>query len=225
MLREGYIELLAPTHDTPAAQRMRERMGRFVGVHLACFGTPDARAEHARLAAHGFSPQELVDLERPVEGGTVRFAVVRPGPATMAEGRVQYVQQLAPEAIWTKASLAHRNGVLGLTAVYVCAQDLPATAARWARFTGLLPHAAPRWAELKASRGSVVIATRETLEGEGGFAAVPDAPALAGYALHCRNPAALAKRCRAAGMQVAMRAGHFAVALPTSLGGAWVLYG
>ena len=44
MLDEGYIELLTPTHDTPAAQRMRSSMARFVGVHLACFGTPQAEA-------------------------------------------------------------------------------------------------------------------------------------------------------------------------------------
>src|SRR3954471_6797739 len=41
MLEEGYVELLAPTADTAAAQRLRERMQLFVGVHLACFGTPD----------------------------------------------------------------------------------------------------------------------------------------------------------------------------------------
>ena len=63
MLEEGYLELLTPTHDTPTAARMRERMRKFIGVHLACFGTPDAEAEHARLAAHGFAPQPLVHLK------------------------------------------------------------------------------------------------------------------------------------------------------------------
>src|SRR5574338_844950 len=64
MLEAGYIELLSPTHDTPAAQRMRALMARHPGVHLVCFGTPDAEGEHARLAAHGFAPQALVNLER-----------------------------------------------------------------------------------------------------------------------------------------------------------------
>src|SRR5688572_1737870 len=94
MLEAGYVELLTPTHDTPAAQRMRARMAQFVGVHLACFGTPDAEGEHARLAAHGFAPQPVVDLRRKAEAGSVRFKVVRPGPQTMPEGRVQYVQHL-----------------------------------------------------------------------------------------------------------------------------------
>src|SRR5687768_3347198 len=54
MLEEGYIEILAPTLDTPIAERVRSRMARYEGVHLACFGTPDAEAEHRRLAARGF---------------------------------------------------------------------------------------------------------------------------------------------------------------------------
>ncbi|MGH3851799.1 MAG: VOC family protein, partial [Pseudonocardiaceae bacterium] len=60
MLEEGYLELLAPTMDTPNAQRVRERMKRFIGVHLACFGTPDAAAEQRRLAEHGFEPEPVV---------------------------------------------------------------------------------------------------------------------------------------------------------------------
>ena len=221
MLEEGYLELLTPTHDTPVAQRIRDRMEKFVGVHLACFGTPDAEGEHARLAAHGFEPQPMVHLRR----DSVRFEVVRPAPESMPEGRVQYVQQLTPEEIWREENLRHSNGVLGLSAVYACASDVPAAAARWARFTGLLPYAAPRWVELKASRGSAVISTEEALVKEGGFRAVPPAPALAGYALHCRNPGAFAKRCAKAGLAVERRPTHFAVALPETLGGVWVLWG
>ena len=220
MLEEGYLEFLTPTHDTPVAQRMRARMALFTGVHLACFGTPDAAAEHARLAAHGFGPQDVVDLQR----DSVRFKVVRPAPESMPEGRIQYVQQLTPEAIWTRRNLAHRNGISALSAVYVCADEVAATAARWARFAGLLPYPAPGWVELKASRGSVVVAKKAVLEREGGFHRVPASPALAGYALRCRNPGAFAKRCAALGMPVARRPGHFTVALPPALGGAWVLW-
>src|SRR6266850_1220490 len=70
MLEEGYIELLSPTHDTPAATRMRALMRRYDGVHVLCYGTPDAEAEHRRLQAHGFEPQPLVELSRAVDGGT-----------------------------------------------------------------------------------------------------------------------------------------------------------
>ncbi len=226
MLEEGYLELLTPTHDSPAAQRMRARLAKFTGVHLACFGTPQAEAEHARLAAHGFSPQELVRLERALEeGNAVRFNVVRPEAQTMPEGRIQYVQQLTPEAIWTPRNLAHRNGVVALSALYVCADEIAPNAARWARFTGLLPFAAPEWAELKATRGSVVMATQSALVARGGFGRVPAAPALAGYALRCRNAAAFAARCTGFGLRVEGRGRHYSVTLPPALGGTWVLWG
>lgn len=214
MLESGYLELLTPTADTPNAQRMRSRMSMFIGVHLACFGTPDAEGEHARLAAHGFSPLPIVDLQRKVEGGTLRFKVVRVDPP-MPEGRVQYVQHLTPELLWRK--LDHHNGVVGLEAVYVCSGDVPADAARWARFAGLLPHPGENDVSLQTARGRVVIGGVEEITRRLG--AAPAAPALAGYALKCAEPRKFAARCRAAGLQVRGNA----VMLPASLGGCWLL--
>ena len=67
MLEDGYLEFLSPTAETPNAARLRSSMARHAGVHLACFGTPSAEDEHARLGWHGFDPQPIVALERPVE--------------------------------------------------------------------------------------------------------------------------------------------------------------
>ena len=212
MLEEGYLEFLTPTHDTPTAQRMRASMQRFVGVHLACFGTPDAQAEHARLAVHGFEPQPLVELERKLQSGdTVRFKVVRPAPDRMPEGRVQYVQQMTPEAIWTEANLGHRNDVTGLKALYVAADDVARAAARWARFSGMLPRHEGEHIVLQAARGRVV------------FEETPVAPMLAGYALSCRHPEAFAARCSGLGLAVRRSAEGHAISLPPSLGGVWLI--
>src|SRR5438105_15807414 len=100
MLEAGYIELLSPTHDTPAAARMRALMRRYEGVQLVCFGTPDAAREHQRLAAHGYEPQPLVDLAREGAGRSARFKGVRPAPEKMPEGRIQFVGQPTTEALW-----------------------------------------------------------------------------------------------------------------------------
>src|SRR5580765_5210116 len=68
MLEQGYVEILAPNKetatDTPNAQRVRDRMKRYVGMHLCCFGTTDHAAEHTRLAAQGFEPEPIVHLAR-----------------------------------------------------------------------------------------------------------------------------------------------------------------
>jgi hypothetical protein len=213
MLEEGYLELLAPTLDTPHAQRVRDRMKLFVGVHLACFGTPDAAAEHARLAAHGFEPEPVVNLQRDVEGGKARFNVIYVPRDKMPEGRVQYCEHLAPEHVW-------REGYVNpfrLRAVYVVADEPEEVAARWGRFGGLLPRPEDGFVRLDTARGRVMIGTRKNVERVLG--AAPAAPALAGYALSCSDPDAFAARCSKAGLNVR---GHV-VELPAALGGTWLL--
>ncbi len=222
MLEEGYVEILAPTLDTPNARRVRGLMKRHHGVHLACFGTPAAEAEHRRLADHGFQPEPLVNLERTVaEGSQLRFKVVHVPPDRMPEGRIQYVQQMTPEHLWLPKNLAHGNGVTGLRAIYVVAEDPVNTAARWSRYTAVLPSRNGDFVELRMNRGSVIIGTGDALSKILGDA--PAAPALAGYALACRDAAASAARCAAAGLAVKRNGNSYAVALPPSLGGTWML--
>ncbi|TAK81611.1 MAG: VOC family protein [Betaproteobacteria bacterium] len=223
MLEEGYIELLTPTHDTPATRRIRESIARFAGVHLACFGTPDAEGEHRRLGAHGFAPRPLVDLRRRLGRKQVRFKVARPAAERMPEGRIQFVEQLTPEAIWSEKNLAHRNGVTGLKALYVVADDVADAAARWAEFTGMLPRRDGELVCLEARRGRVYIGSTPALRKL--FGDVPPAPALAGYALSVAAPERFAARCAESGLPVKERDGRHAVSLPATLGGAWLLEG
>lgn len=223
MLERGYLEFLAPTGDTPIAMRLRAALARHPGVHLACFATPAAEEEHARLAAHGFAPQPLVLLERDTPAGRARFKVVRPALQAMPEGRVQFVEHLAPEVIWQRRWMGHANGVRALACVFVVADDPLAAAARWAEFTALLPRAARRFVHLSADRGHVLVGARADWRALLGNA-VPPAPALAGYALECRDPERLAHRAQAAGAAVRrLRHALYAVSLPPALAGSWVI--
>ena len=210
MLDEGYIELLSPTHDTAAAQRMRERMQRHSGVHLVCFGTPDAEAERERLAAHDFEPQAVVSLEREVEGGKARFKVVRPAPAKMPEGRVQFVEQATPELLWREPDV----NAFRLAEVFVAARDVAATAARWAEFAGLMPRRLGKTVRLEAERGAIVIGPPLEARPQ----RVP-ASAIVGYSLACRHPEALAARCSQHGLELRRFAGRYTARLPGALGG------
>ena len=110
MLDEGYLEFLAPTADTPNAATLRAGIARYVGVHLIAFGTTAPAGDHARLAAAGFAPLAPVSLHRPIDtkDGTkrARFTVVRTAAGTMAEGRVQFVEQHTPEYLWQPQWLA-----------------------------------------------------------------------------------------------------------------------
>jgi hypothetical protein len=217
MLEEGYLEILCPTLDTPHAQRVRGLMARYAGVHLACFGTPDAAFEHQRLAAYGFQP-ELIDLGRTIDTGeALRFRVVYVAPGKMPEGRVQYCEHLTPQFLWKKKFV----NPLSLREVYVVASRPVAAAARWAEFSGLLPKAERGLVRIDCARGAVLFGTRAALAKRLGKA--PRAPAIAGYGLACRDAAALAARCRKAGLKVKRSGKRYVVALPPALGGVWVL--
>ena len=140
MLEHGYLEFLAPTMDTPNAQRLRATMQRYPGVHLCCFGTPDAEGEHRRLADHGFGPLPIVNLQRETaEKNLAKFHVVRAAPEKMPEGRIQFVQHRTPDAIWRPNYLGHTNNVVKLACLFVVADDPVAAGARWAHFSALLP--------------------------------------------------------------------------------------
>jgi hypothetical protein len=215
MLEIGYVEILAPTLDTPNAKRVRDRMQRYIGMHLFCFGTPDPAAEHARLTAHGFEPEPVVHLARNLQDGSpVKFTVVYVPPTKMPEGRIQYCEHLTETNMWRKDWV---NGGLRLDAGFVVADDPAEAATRWARFSGTLPRRNGDLIELTLARGKAVIGTRAALAAHLGEA--PAAPGLAGDALKCSQPEAFLARCKAAGFPVAGKN----VKLPPSLGGVWVI--
>lgn len=222
MLEHGYLEFLAPTSDTPNAARLRASMQRYPGVHLACFGTPDAAGEHSRLMAHGFEPQPLVDLSREVHTGEkAQFKVVRAAPGKMPEGRIQFVQHRTPEVIWRPEYLGHANNVVKLACVFAVTDDPVDAGARWARFAALLPRPAGRFVHLATARGHVLIGGRTSWSALLGD--TPAAPALAGYALECRDSAILVSRCERLGLAPRkLRENLHAVSLPGTLGGAWI---
>jgi hypothetical protein len=224
MFEQGYIEILAPTLDTPNAGRVRAHMARYAGIHLCCFGTPAAEAECSRLQTHGFEPEPVVPLQRKDElENLVRFKVVYVPPDRMPEGRVQYCEHLTPQFLWSEKALAHKNGVTGLAAVYVVADDPAETAARWARFAGLLPHPEDGGVSLETARGRIFIAAREVLSRF--IENVPAAPAIAGIALEFRDPKQFSARCERAGLKVRQTAQGHSVSLPPALGGTWLLGG
>jgi hypothetical protein len=221
MFEKGYIEILAPALDTPNAKRVRDHMSRYPGIHLVCFGTPAAQAEHARLVAHGFDPEPVVNLRRTIEGHKlVQFNVVYLPPAKMPEGRVQYCEHLTPEHIWQASYVKHPNGATGLKAAYIVADPPADAAARWGRFAGLIPHPDEGLVRFDTARGEVFIGTRKALSAF--IERVPAAPGVAAIALEFRDPAAFASRCEKAGLKVTKTARGNSVALPPALGGTWL---
>lgn len=220
MLESGYLEILAPTLDTPNAARVRRYMKAYDGIHLVSYGTPAAEEDHARLVAHGFEVDPLVELRRQTAGGEVGFRVVYASDSAMPECRAQYCQHLTPDVTWGDFHRKHANGALALEAVYIVADDVPAVAARWAEFSGLLPFSEGNEVVLKTSRGTLHVASRKTLSKF--IANVPAAPAVAAIRLGFRDPGGFARLCSSLGLDVMKTKEGHCVSLPPALGGSWL---
>ena len=218
MFEHGYLEILAPTLDTPNAQQIRAAMQRYAGVHLGCFGTPDAEGEQRRLEAHGFKPPPLTRLAREFDGRPVRFSVARGARDAMPEGRIQFCQHHTPEAIWRPEYWGHANSAVKLACLFLVADDPVGVAARWAHFAALLPRPAGGYVHLPLGRGSVLVGTRRNWSALLGDA--PPAPGLAGYALECRGTGNLVSRCEMLGLPLRkLRDDLYVATLPDALGG------
>ncbi|MGH8618647.1 MAG: VOC family protein [Burkholderiales bacterium] len=224
MFRAGYIEMLAPvSRETPVAQELWKAIGRYTGVHLIAFGTPDANVDHARLQQAGFGPQPTVALQRalgtPEGEGTARFAVVRVAPGTMPEGRIQYCQHLTPELPWQPRWMTHANGAVGLAAVILCVADPAEAVARYARFSGLAPALSNGTPLLQTQRGQFLFL--DPMQTERVFGVTPPSlPWIAGTVIATHNIGAARAACsRGLVATVDLGAGRFAAVAPPAAGG------
>lgn len=226
MLRRGYLEFLTPTGDTAVAGQLRAAIARYTGVHLVALGTADAAVDRMRLAAAGFEPLEPLTLERPIgtpDGEqTARFAVLRTPHGTMAEGRIQFVEQRTPELLWQRRWLDHPNRAFALAGVFICVADPAEAAERYARYTGLAARAEGPVRRLATARGELILLTpaacREVLGSE-----PPAMPSIVGYAIESADQ--IYARSHLEMQDIVTRdagRGRFAVTAPAAIGGVMV---
>jgi len=223
MLREGYLEFLTPTGDTPIAGQLRTAIKRYTGVHLVAFGTAAPEADHARLARAGFGPLPPVALQRHIGtttgAGTAGFTVVRVPPGTMPEGRIQFCQQHTPELLWQRRWLDHRNRAAALAGVILRVADAREAAQRFARYTGLPAQSSGSVWRISTARGYLLFADRETLHRRLDVVA-PSLPWIAGYVLSSEDIADTGDYLRTSRVPVhVLGSQRLMVKLPGALGG------
>lgn len=223
MLREGYVEFLTPTGDTPIAGQLRTAIKRYTGVHLVAFGTASPEADHARLAQAGFGPLPPVALQRQIGAttgeGTARFTVVRVPPGTMPEGRIQFCQQHTPELLWQPRWLEHHNRATVLAGVILCVADAREAAQRFARYTGLLTQLNGSVWRISTARGYLLFLDSESLHRRLDVVA-PSLPWIAGYVLKSEDIADTGDTLRRSGVPVhVLGSRRLLVKLPAALGG------
>ncbi len=229
MLREGYIEILWPTADTPVGLEIRAGIARHIGVHLAAFGVADAKAHHRRLIEAGFPQRPPVSLTRKTtllsgEKRSLRFTVARCEPGSLPEGRVQFLTHRTAPVAWESGRLAHPNGAKRLTDLFFCVADVAEAIERYRLYLNRPFLRVANGARFMLERGSLwILDEAGTLDRIG--LEPPCLPWMAGYALACEDPSALAKYALRSGLRLHTAAdGLTTVILPTALGGAIVLH-
>jgi hypothetical protein len=223
MLERGYLEFLSPIADIPNAREVLAALKHYIGVHLIAFGTADAGADHARLAAQGFSPMPVVDLQRAVETAdgkeSVRFGVIRLPVGAMEEGRIQFCEQRAPQVIWQPRWMEHPNRAVALQSVFICNRDPAGAAQRFARFTGLAAEKFATGFRMATARGDLYFLDAGLIESWLGVRA-PQLPWIAAYALGVDDLDASRRHFAASGLPVReLGAQGFAVSAPPAVGG------
>jgi hypothetical protein len=218
MFRNGYIELLTATSDTPLAAQLRERVADHVGLHLAAFSTADAAADHARLAANGFPTLPLVDMRRPVADDFARFTITRVAHGTMPEGRAQFLTHHTERLVWLADMLDHPNGAQTLSGLWIAADDPDEAAARYVRFTGRPAQRQGAVAAIALDRGALNFTTPEHLAVALGIVSTGKLPCLVAASVGVASLAELEAYLTGSSLTHRRIETGIAVALPLALG-------
>lgn len=162
-LRRGFIEVLAATSDTPLAAQLAQGVARYEGLHVIALTHPDMEAQQARLLDSGFSMQPLVNLRRriPTSAGErqMSYSILRNGPGSMPEGRVQMLTTHTPELFWTDGVAVHENRADGMTDLLICVDDPIDVAKRYGRFTNRPTNRIGAFEVISLDRGRLLFAT------------------------------------------------------------------
>lgn len=229
MLRNGYLEVLTATHDTPLAAQLRERIADHVGLHLAAFSTADAVTEHRRLGDAGFPTLPLVDMRRPVKlpdgnGDFARFTIARIAHGAMPEGRAQFLTHHTEPLVWLPDRLDHPNGAEALSALWIAADDPAEAAARYARFTGRKAIPNGPLTTIDLDRGRLIVTTPGFLEQTYGLVPAGRPPCFAAAAIRVTSLATVKSCAEAGGLDHRFAHRSLVVTLPAPLGDALIFH-
>jgi glyoxalase-like protein len=227
MLRQGYIEVLFKTADTPLASELEAAMARYRGIHLVAFTVADAAAFHRGLANRRFRVRPLVNMQRPVEidgaSGTAAFTLARLEPGEMPEGRIQVLTHHTEAMVWQPRWLSHPNGALALLGVVIAVADVEEAARRYAGFTGRATKPCPFGHTVALDRGHLDLVTADGFRHMLPEIPIPSLPFIGVCKIKVTSLARLRDMLKQAGMQTSERAQGLVAGFPEELGhGAWL---
>ena len=139
MFGTDYLELIAIVDPGAFSNTLDRFLARYAGIHILALSITDEEANLARLHRAGIDIPGVAYLERPVDdtdptGPKARFArLPLPDPA---EGRIQLIRHLTPEAIWQERFMVHPNHAVALAEIVLAVEHPAETAARFSVLAG-----------------------------------------------------------------------------------------
>ena len=191
IFERNYLEVLAHVRQDLPGIGIPERLARFQGLHIICFGCGDASVADERIKRQGIATSGVTALQRDVdtEEGirTAKFARVVFDEDHMPEGIVQAAVHFTPQYIHQARYMHHENGAMALSEVVVCVQELAAYVEKYRKIIGQPGErrGATHVFQLQAGRVVIVAATEldEILPGE----TAPALPAMVAWGVACQS--------------------------------------
>ena len=167
------------------------------GLSALVLDSTDARADRDAFAAGGIGDWVPLDFSRSAtlpdgEVVTVSFSLAFAGAEAMPDTTFFVCQQHTPEYFWKPDYQTHRNGARQISETVFVAADPAPTAAFLASFSDMDPveiHGGV--AELRTSRGKLVVMTPAAYRAHYGIEPAVDAPAGPHIAAYCVEVASL----------------------------------
>ena len=227
MLREGYIEVLFKTADTPLASELEAAMARYRGIHLAAFAVADAAAFHRGLASRGFRVRPLVNMQRPVDidgAPAPRHSRSRGSSRERCRRAASKFSTHHTEAmVWQPRWLSHPNGALALLGVVIAVADVEEAARRYAGFTGRATTPSPFGHTVALDRGHLDLVSADGFRQMLPEIPIPSLPFIGACKIKVASLALLRDMLKQAGMETSERAQGLVAGFPEEIGhGAWL---
>ncbi len=160
MFEQGYFELIGLI-DEQLPSSVKRLVAQYEGLHIVAMDTESADAAYAALTQAGVVAAAPAALERDAAFGPhdesvrrARFRNIYLDGEAYPEARFIVIEHGTRDVLWQDHLLTHANGVTGLAALYFCAPDPAASAARFTRLLGAPVHDAERGYRYDLQRGT-----------------------------------------------------------------------
>jgi len=194
MLEQGYLEIIGLT-DPAKFSSVKPMLDMYQGTHIVAFKPQSARHVHDVLTARHLPVDDMRELERMTAYGAdgreqrrVAFRNMYWTRSHFTEARLQYTEHLTPDTMWQPHLLAHPNGAVRMSRVFLCAPEASDVAHKLAPMLGVRPDRVRDGEyDLRLSSSGVKVVTPAVWNKWSPGTALPPLPAPVGLAVGVRS--------------------------------------